>query len=475
MRPWKAVPGVGDRVGFGDQWSIKSRVALFTGTAVALLCVAFSVVLVWALHQAASRHLVSEVTAAGERAAYQVERARDGAMLPPESPALKGSVQVVGPGGQVRAATPDMLGKPPMARFRPEAPHLRAVQEICGGVFGPGHCRVVVAQRVYRDGRDWTVYSAAPVRAFDVSPGLVAGLAAGSALITAAVAYGARRSVRRALTPVKAISAELDEINTSELGRRVPVPVGRGEIHDLAQSVNYTLDRLEETFEQQRRFTSDASHELRSPITAIRAQVEDALLAPEETDVREIGEAVLRSIDRLQAIAADLLTLTRLDAGAPCEREPLDLGRLVADELGHRRSVHTMVPRLPPGVTVRGDRIRLGRLITNLLDNADRHAASSVSLEVRRDESPDGDPRFRSGTAVLEVLDDGTGIPGDQRERVFQRFTRLDTARSRGAGGAGLGLPIARQIAESHGGTLTIIDSPRGARFLLRLPLSREP
>ncbi|WP_405086315.1 sensor histidine kinase [Microbispora sp. NBC_01389] len=461
-------------MGFGDRWTIRSRVALFTGTAVALLCVAFSVVLVWALDQAAGRHLVSEVTTAGERVAYQVERGQAGTVLPPKPRASNGSVQVVGPWGRVRAATPDMRGKAPMARFRPDAPQRRAVREVCGGVFGPGHCRVVVAQRVYHDGRDWTVYSAAPVRAFDVPLGLVAGLAAGSALVTAAVAYGARRSVRRALVPVKAIRDELDEINTSELGRRVPVPAHKGEIHALAQSVNCTLDRLEETLEQQRRFTSDASHELRSPITAIRAQVEDALLAPEDTDVRELGAAVLRSLDRLEAIAADLLTLTRLDVGAPCEREPLDLGRLVADELGHRRAVHKMVPRLPPGVTVRGDRIRLGRLITNLLDNADRHAVSAVSLEVRRDESPDGDPRFLSGTAVLEVLDDGTGIPGDQRERVFQRFTRLDAARSRGAGGAGLGLPIARQIAESHGGTLTIIDSPRGARFLLRLPLSRE-
>ncbi|MBB2748569.1 UNVERIFIED_ORG: signal transduction histidine kinase [Microbispora rosea subsp. rosea] len=464
---------MGDHVGFGDRWSVRSRIALFTGTVVALLCAAFSVVLVWSLHAAARENLLREATADGGRVAYLVDHGQAGSVLPPGG--RDRSVQVVDPQGRVRAATPAMAGKPAMATFRPQAPTRKATREVCGGVFGADGCHIVVAQQVYRDDGDWTVYSAAPVQAFDPPPALVAGLAVGSALVTAAVAYGTRRSVKRALVPVRAITAELDEINVSDLGRRVPVPEAKGEIHDLAQSVNYTLDRLEETLEQQRRFTSDASHELRSPITAIRAQVEDALLAPQESDLREIGPAVLKSIERLQAIAADLLTLARLDAGAPCEREPLDLGRLVAAELDTRRPVRRVVSQLTPGVVVRGDRIRLGRLVTNLLDNAERHAATTVRLEVRREDPPDGDPRFRSGLAVLEVLDDGAGIARDQREHVFQRFTRLDTARSRNIGGAGLGLPIARQIAESHGGTLTIMDSPRGARFLLRLPLSREP
>ncbi|WP_319018814.1 sensor histidine kinase [Microbispora sitophila] len=464
---------MGDHVGFGDRWSVRSRIALFTGTVVALLCAAFSIVLVWSLHVAARENLMWEVTAAGGRIAYLVDHGQVGSVLPPDGPDRP--VQVVDPQGRVRAATPAMAGKPAMATFRPRAPLRKAAREVCGGVFGADGCHLVVAQQVYNDGGDWTVYSAAPVQTLNAPPALVTGLTVGSMLVTAAVAYGARRSVKRALLPVRAIRAELDEINASDLGRRVPVPEAKGEIHDLAQSVNYTLDRLEETLEQQRRFTSDASHELRSPITAIRAQVEGALLAPQESDLREIGPAVLKSLERLQAIASDLLTLARLDVGAPCERERLDLGRLVAAELDARRPIRRVVSHLAPGVVVRGDRIRLGRLVTNLLDNAERHAATTVRLEVRREDPPDGDPRFRSGLAVLEVLDDGVGIARDQRELVFQRFTRLDTARSRNAGGAGLGLPIARQIAESHGGTLTISDSPRGARFLLRLPLSREP
>lgn len=462
-------------MGFGERWSVRSRIALFTGTVVALLCVGFSVVLVWALHLSARDDLMQEVTKAGGRVAYLVDHGRQvEGMLPGELSGRDRPIQVVDSRGRVRAATPDLLGKPAMATFRPQKPQRRAMQEVCDGVFGKDGCHLVVVQEVYRDDGEWMVYSSAPVQAFRPPPVLVAGLAAGSALVIAAVAYGTRSSVRRALTPVGAIRDELDEINASDLGRRVPVPEAKGEIHDLAQSINYTLDRLEETLEQQRRFTSDASHELRSPITAIRAQVEDALLAPQETDLREIGPAVLNSLDRLQAIAADLLTLARLDAGAPCEREPLDLGLLVAAELDARRPVRRMIPHLAPGVIVRGDRVRLGRLVTNLLDNAERHAATTVRLVVRREDEADGDPRFRSGAAILEVLDDGAGIAYEQRELVFQRFTRLDSARSRNAGGAGLGLPIARQIAESHGGSLTIMDSPRGACFLLRLPLSRD-
>ena len=129
---------------------------------------------------------------------------------------------------------------------------------------------------------------------------------------------------------------------------------------------------------------------------------------------------------------------------------------------------------LEPGVMVIGDRLRLGRLLTNLVDNAERHADSTITITVRH--APNGEhdgQRFPHGIAVLEVIDDGPGIDPDKRELVFQRFARLDAARNKDAGGTGLGLPIARQIAEASGGTLRIEDSPRGARFVLRLPLHK--
>jgi signal transduction histidine kinase len=214
--------------------------------------------------------------------------------------------------------------------------------------------------------------------------------------------------------------------------------------------------------EQQRRFASDASHDLRSPITAMRAELEEALLASDEADWHETGGKLLTSLDRLQNIVTDLLTLAKLDAGAPARFEKLDLAEVVAGETGRPRS-KKIVTTLQTGVIVTGDRLRLARLLTNLLDNAERHAENTVAVTLRRD-----------GAAVLEVRDDGAGIAPEQREVVFRRFARLDASRTRDAGGTGLGLPIAREIARNHGGTLTIEDSDTGARFVLRIPVRKD-
>jgi signal transduction histidine kinase len=159
------------------------------------------------------------------------------------------------------------------------------------------------------------------------------------------------------------------------------------------------------------------------------------------------------------------LALARLDAGTSLPAAPTDLAQVVEAELNRRTSKVKVVRDLRKGVFARCDRLRITRLLTNLMDNAERHATSQVTVIVRADES----------SAVLEVADDGAGIPAELREVVFKRFTRLDTARNRDAGGSGLGLAIARQIAEVHGGTLTIEDSERGARFVLRLPRCDRP
>jgi signal transduction histidine kinase len=232
----------------------------------------------------------------------------------------------------------------------------------------------------------------------------------------------------------------------------------------LAESVNTTLNRLEAAYEQLRRFTSDASHEVRSPLTAIRAQVEEALMYPDDTDWTEVAQAVLAGVDRLQEIVTDLLVLARLDAGAALTRESTDLAQVVQSELDRQPHRVPVVTRLQTGVCAELDRLRISRLLTNLLDNAERHATSQITVIVRGE----------GGSAVLEVADDGTGIPVELREVIFKRFARLDASRNRDAGGSGLGLAIARQIAEVHGGTLTVEDSERGARFVLRLP-RRDP
>ncbi|MCW2915068.1 MAG: Signal transduction histidine kinaselike protein [Actinomycetia bacterium] len=181
---------------------------------------------------------------------------------------------------------------------------------------------------------------------------------------------------------------------------------------------------------------------------------------PQDTDWPKMTEAVLAGVDRLQAIVTDLLTLARLDARAPLTRDPTDLGLLVGAELDRRTYRMKIVKDLRQNVFIDCDRLRITRVLVNLLDNAERHATSKITVIVRADGS----------TATLEVIDDGAGIAPEQREMVFDRFTRLDASRDRDAGGTGLGLAIAREITEAHQGTLTIQDSERGARFVLRLP-----
>ncbi|WP_203981080.1 sensor histidine kinase, partial [Planotetraspora silvatica] len=415
--------------------------------------------------------LTDEIAAIGGRVAIQVERAQLAnyplTLLPSRD------VQVVDLNGRVVASTPKLRGMPPMARFTPDGEQT-ARSVVCGGVFPRGECDIVVAQWANPAGGRVIVYSAAPVVPPWVDPWL-AGLVGGSAVgLAAAVTYFGYRIARASLRPVNAIRAELDEINATCPDRRVPVPSSADEIHDLAASVNHTLGRLQAAMDQQRRFVSDASHDLRSPIAALRAEAEDAQLAPQETSVAKLSSTFLAGLNRLQAIVSDLLTIARLDAGMPAAHDHVDLAELVSAECRIRHDpTKTVECALESGVVVIGDRLRLSRLLTNLVDNAERHAETMIIITVRRESRDEGgDQLFPHGVALLEVLDDGGGIDPAKREVVFQRFARLEASRSKDAGGTGLGLPIARQIAEAGGGTLRIEDSPRGARFVLRLPLA---
>ncbi|MFC8868568.1 sensor histidine kinase [Streptomyces sp. NPDC057148] len=260
---------------------------------------------------------------------------------------------------------------------------------------------------------------------------------------------------RRALRPVEGIRREMAAITASEdLARRVPVPGTHDEVARLASTTNETLAALESSVERQRRFVADASHELRSPIASLRTQLEVAAAHPELLDL----DGAVEDTVRLQRLAADLLLLARLDAGERPADARVDLAGLAREAAGDRAGVRV---RAEDDVTVAGSRGQLGRVLANLLDNAQRHARTAVEVSVRRD----------GKAAVVAVADDGEGVPTGDRERVFERFVRLDAARSRDDGGAGLGLAIARDVAVRHGGTLTVHDAPAGgALFELRLP-----
>ncbi|MFI6298200.1 sensor histidine kinase [Nonomuraea sp. NPDC050790] len=379
--------------------------------------------------------------------------------LPNPIPVVSGqSVQVVADDGKVLASTPDLAGQPPLTTQRPPQDDFRWD----GLVQHDGRELITVGVTVAHTGDEGvTVYVAAPKPGYLYDWGALLGLLVAELVGTAVVVVLTWVLVSRALKPVKAITAELEEITGSDPHRRVPETGRHDEIAALAVTVNQTLDRLDGALSQQRSFVADASHELRSPITGLRAEVDLALMetrgdGPEHAAL----EAVDRAADRLQLLVEDLLAVARLDAGMEPRPEPLDLAELARDELARRHPAKKLVTELESGVVVEGDRLQLARVLVNLLDNAIRHADSTVRITVRSDTCAE--------QAVLEVGDDGAGLAPEDRERVFQRFTRLAEGRTRDPGGSGLGLPIAREIATRHGGTLRVEDR---STFVLRLPL----
>ncbi len=266
----------------------------------------------------------------------------------------------------------------------------------------------------------------------------------------------------RTLRPVEKMRAEMAGISGTNLGRRVREPATGDEIDRLARTMNETLDRLEEAVRRQQRFVADASHELRGPLTRIRGELEVDLARPELADLDATQRSVLNEAIGLQHLVDDLLQLARSDAGAAdMTPAPLDLDDIVLREarrLRDRGRVLVDTSRVS-AAQVTGDRNQLSRAVQNLLDNAERHAATTVTVTL--DEI--------DGIGRLTVIDDGAGIEPALRERVFERFTRLDDARTRDAGGSGLGLAITRDIVERHGGTIRLASGPT-TQFVLELP-----
>jgi signal transduction histidine kinase len=320
-------------------------------------------------------------------------------------------------------------------------------------------------------GHYYTVVAAAPVDEIQRSVNAVRGaLWVALPALVALVALAAWWLVGRALHPVEAIRAQVDEISGTTIHRRVPEPASQDEIGRLARTMNAMLGRLETASTRQHQFVSDASHELRSPVTAIRADLEVALAEGDRADWPAVATAVLAEESRLEALLADLLILAAGDeAPAPAAGAVVDLAALARSEAQRPHAVPVTVEGAGNATaTVAGRSEQLARVVTNLVDNAARHARTRVTVTVARAAGPAGD-RVR-----LTVDDDGPGIPATDRERVFERFTRLDDARARDEGGTGLGLAVVRSIAERHRGTVHIEAGPLGgARVVVDLPARR--
>lgn len=370
-------------------------------------------------------------------------------------------VQVVR-GPAVVAASRSLLGRPPLSSARP-APGESVVRSVDGAPVGrPGvRYRVAVVGTDPATGADAVIAFQSLTVARNAQDVVLRLAAVGVPLLLILVGFATWASVRRALRSVEEIRARTAEIGVADLSARVPVPATDDEIAALARTMNGMLGRLEAAVLAQRTFISDAGHEMRSPLAAIRTEMEVA---------QRVGlgertiEDLLGETERLERLVADLLLLARADEGAmTLHRADVDLDDLLRDErqrLSTRPGL-TVTAAIAPARTV-GDRAALARVVRNLVDNAARHAAGRVHLGCGVDASG----------AWIEVCDDGPGVPPAERTRVFERFVRLDDARAREDGGSGLGLAIVRELVAASGGTVRLDDGGPlpGARLRVLLP-----
>ncbi|MGH2828462.1 MAG: sensor histidine kinase, partial [Actinomycetota bacterium] len=359
-------------------------------------------------------------------------------------------VQVVNASGEVLASSSRLTGTPPMARLSPgDSLEVEGVPTEEDDPF------MVVAKAADTGNDRFTVLvgrTLDPVEESGAAVGRI--LLFGIPLLLVVVAFTTWGVVGRALRWVESIRSQVAEISGSELHRRVPDPPGKDEIARLAGTMNSMLDRLEDDQKRSRRFVSDASHELRSPVATIRNQAEVALAHPHRGGLEELAEGVLAEDLRLERLVDDLLALAGNDETRVRAELPVDLDDMVLEEAKRIRST-TSLNVTSGGVSggrTMGDASQLRRMVRNLADNAAQHAASAVMFSLVE----------KDGWVVLLVDDDGPGIPVDQRETVFQRFTRLDDARDRERGGAGLGLAIVKETIRRHNGTVEVMRAPIG-------------
>lgn len=366
--------------------------------------------------------------------------------------------QVVGPDGSVVASSENVTGQPPVTGREAagittvdslpiEDDPFRLLVETAAGSDGP--YRIIIA-----GGLD-------PIE--ESLDALSRSLLLIAPILLVVVAGVTWLIVGRALRPVESIRAEVAAISGQRLDRRVPEPSSGDEIGRLARTMNLMLDRLQAAWARQDRFVADASHELRSPLTSIRSQLEVDLAHPTSADWQDTHAEVLEEVDNLQQLVDDLLFLARTDAGVRSRSEPVDLDDIVLRE-AERIRLQTdldVVTRAVSAGQVAGDRYQLQRLVRNLRENAAHHGETKVEIGLR--EAEDG--------AELTVSDDGPGIPVEAREAIFERFVTLDDARTRGGVGTGLGLAIVHEIVAQHGGAISVVGDPgHGTVFTVRFP-----
>ena len=443
-------------------WGIAARSAVVSATLVLVALVIVGAGLLAVLNNTLLRGLDD---AAADRVRAVVSALRDdppneldGSLLATDQRVV--SVQVMNQDGRVVRRSAE-------ARDAPLIPIVVVGNSLRTGIASNGSVNEmrISGQRTHTPTGDYTILVAGGSESVEATLKTVA-LLLGAALpiIVGATATISYWLVKRSLRSVEAIRVRVSDISTSDLAERVPVPGHRDEISALAATMNEMLERIEAGHTAQRRFVGDASHELRSPLAAIISALEVGQAHPELLNSELTTETLIPEVYRMQALVEDLLLLARADErGLTLRTEDVDLDELAENEIIRlrRESVHTVHAELLPARIV-GNTGAMTRVLRNLLDNADRYARSLIEVTVC----------VRDGSAELLVGDDGPGIPAAERIRVFDRFVRLDSARSRSGGGTGLGLSIVAEIVAAHAGEVTIGErSGGGTEVKVCLPL----
>ncbi len=392
--------------------------------------------------------------------ATQIEQSAARGTFPRPLPASildpQAQAQVLAPDGTVLAATRNLAGQPALYTLAPGS--TTPVRTQAGDRILPNDL-TVYPEHATVGGRPVTIITTTRTYLQSQIKQTFAWLLAIGVPVLLVLACGTVWLVTgHALRPVEQIRAAVTAITSADLSQRVPEPGTDDEISRLARTMNDMLARLDDAAARQRRFVADASHELRSPLTAIRTGLEVGLAHPDRAPWPQIAGRAVRQSQRLEQLIAGLLVLAKADAHElAARRQPVDLAALLADLRAATPAPGISIDlAVPPGTTTTGNPEDLSRMFRNLLDNAVRYARHRVLITVRITGAarPDG--------VVVEIADDGPGIPAEERERVFGRFVRLDASREQASGSAGLGLAIAREIATAHGATIVLTEAPGG-------------
>jgi signal transduction histidine kinase len=453
------------------QWwrrrSLRARLTAASTTVIALGMVAAAVLLVWRVHSASVNGVDGQLAQRVRDVAAEVAQGQTGVVRASgaDSAIL---VQVVSVDGQLVANSANIEGEPALFSFPAVGGVVTTHQVDTSGAGSEQGTFLVAAMTAPSPAGPTTVYAARSTSDINQSTTeIVAALLSGVPVLVALLGAVGWVLVGRALRPVEVMRRQVSAIPGATVHERITVGAADDELQRLAGTFNDLLDRIQATTEQQRRFLADAAHELRNPVAALRTRLDVRTSHPELPLSAADRADLADDVGRLASLVDALLSLARLDAHSALRRRPVDLDDLVFDHahrLGRTAGVTLDVAGVS-GAQVVGDPAALDRVVGNLLDNAVRHAATTVWVSLDAD---------TAGTTLV-VADDGAGIPEADRQRVFDRFTRLDDPRSRDRGGAGLGLSIVREVVQAHGGTVTIAENAPGAVFVVVLPAGGAP